>query len=120
MSETQRFPFVLPKPGSPANKTLDYSIYLPISFSPGYDIHNRPPYAEHYNLSIQRELGKSTCHACSYAYVGAGPHANLHNTTPIPATVALVAAATCADMSPAKDQTYLIHAVAPACPDSKH
>jgi Carboxypeptidase regulatory-like domain len=72
MSETQRFPFVLPTPGSPANKTLDYSIYLPISFSPGYDIHNRPPYAEHYNLSIQRELSKST--VLTLAYVGTQGH----------------------------------------------
>ena len=72
MSEGQRFPFVLPKPGSPANKTLDYSIYLPISFSPGYDIHNRPPYAEHYNLSIQRELSKST--VVTLAYVGTQGH----------------------------------------------
>jgi len=72
MSEGQRFPFVLPKPGSPANKTLDYSIYLPISFSPGYDIHNRPPYAEHYNLSIQRELSKST--VLTLAYVGTQGH----------------------------------------------
>jgi hypothetical protein len=72
MSEGQRFPFVFPKPGSPANKTLDYSIYLPISFSPGYDIHNRPPYAEHYNLSIQRELSKST--VLTLAYVGTQGH----------------------------------------------
>ena len=68
----QRFPFTFPKPGSPANKTLDYSIYLPISFSPGYDIHNTPPYAEHYNLSIQRELSKST--VLTLAYVGTQGH----------------------------------------------
>jgi len=71
-SETQRFPFVLPKPGAASNKTLDYSIYLPISYSPGYDIHNRPPYAEHYNLSIQRELSKST--VLTLAYVGTQGH----------------------------------------------
>jgi len=71
-SQTQRFPFTLPTPGSPANKTLDYSVYLPISYSPGYDIHNRPPYAEHYNLSIQRELGKST--VLTLAYVGTQGH----------------------------------------------
>jgi hypothetical protein len=71
-SQTQRFPFVLPKPGAPSNKTLDYSIYLPISFSPGYDIHNTPPYAEHYNLSIQRELSKST--VLTLAYVGTQGH----------------------------------------------
>jgi hypothetical protein len=68
----QRFPFTFPVPGSPANKTLDYSKYLPISFSPGYDIHNRLPYAEHYNLSIQRELSKST--VLTLAYVGTQGH----------------------------------------------
>jgi len=71
-SQTQRFPFTFPVPGSPANKTLDYSRYLPISYSPGYDIHNRPPYAEHYNLSIQRELGKSM--VLTLAYVGTQGH----------------------------------------------
>jgi hypothetical protein len=71
-SQTQRFPFTFPVPGSAANKTLDYSIYLPISFSPGYDIHNRMPYAEHYNLSIQRELSKST--VLTLAYVGTQGH----------------------------------------------
>ncbi len=71
-SQTQRFPFTFPIPGSPNNKTLDYSIYLPISFSPGYDIHNTMPYAEHYNLSIQRELGKST--VLTLAYVGTQGH----------------------------------------------
>jgi hypothetical protein len=71
-SQTQRFPFVFPIPGDPANNTLDYSKYLPISFSPGYDIHNRLPYAEHYNLSIQRELSKST--VLTLAYVGTQGH----------------------------------------------
>jgi hypothetical protein len=71
-SQTQRFPFTFPVPGNPANKTLDYSRYLPISFSPGYDIHNRLPYAEHYNLSIQRELTKAT--VLTLAYVGTQGH----------------------------------------------
>src|SRR5579864_6958963 len=71
-SQVQRFPFVFPVPGSPANKTLDYSRYLPISFSPGYDIHNQLPYAEHYNLSLQRELTKST--VLTLSYVGTQGH----------------------------------------------
>jgi hypothetical protein len=71
-SQTQRFPFTFPIPGSPANQTLDYSIYLPISYSPGYDIHNRMPYAEHYNLSIQRELSKAT--VLTLAYIGTQGH----------------------------------------------
>jgi hypothetical protein len=71
-SQTQRFPFTFPTPGSPANKTLDYSIYLPISFSPGYDIHNRLPYAEHYDLSIQRQLSRNT--VLTLSYVGTQGH----------------------------------------------
>ena len=47
--------------GRAANKTLDFSVYEPFNFFPGYDIHNKLPYAEHFNLSIQRELGKSPC-----------------------------------------------------------
>ena len=71
-SQTQRFPFVLPTPGDPKNKTLDYSVYLPIQGSPGYDIHNTVPYAEHYNFSIQRQLTEST--ALTMAYVGTQGH----------------------------------------------
>jgi hypothetical protein len=71
-SQTQRFPFVLPTPGDPANKTLDYSVYLPIQGSPGYDINNRVPYAEHYNFTLQRSLGNST--VLSLGYVGTQGH----------------------------------------------
>jgi hypothetical protein len=72
VSQGQRFPFVFPVPGSPANKTLNYGQYLPINGSPGYDINNRLPYAEHFNLSIQRELSKST--VLTLAYVGTEGH----------------------------------------------
>jgi hypothetical protein len=71
-SQTQRFPFTFPTPGSTANKTLDYSIYLPLSYSPGYSIHNRMPYAEDYNLTVQRELSKST--VLTVAFVGTQGH----------------------------------------------
>jgi hypothetical protein len=71
-SQGQRFPFNFPIPGDPANKNLDYSVYLPISFSPGYSIHNRLPYAEHYNFSIQRALSPST--VLTLAYVGTQGH----------------------------------------------
>ena len=71
-SQTQRFPFKFPIPGDPANKTLDYSIYLPISYSPGYHIHNRLPYAEHYNFSIQRQIARSTL--LTVAFVGTQGH----------------------------------------------
>jgi len=71
-SQTQRFPFVLPTPGDPANKTMDYSVFLPIQGSPGYDIHNRVPYAEHYNFTIQRSLSNST--VLTLGYVGTQGH----------------------------------------------
>jgi hypothetical protein len=71
-SQGERFPFTFPIPGAPSNKTLDYSVYLPISYSPGYSIHNRMPYAEDYNFTIQRELSKST--VLTLAYVGTQGH----------------------------------------------
>src|SRR5439155_19389261 len=42
--------------------------YLPIAYSPGYNIHNKLPYAEHFNLTIQREIAKSA--VLSIGYVG--------------------------------------------------
>jgi hypothetical protein len=70
--EGQRFPFTVPTPGSPANKTLDFSVYEPLSYFPGYDVHNKLPYAEHFNFSIQRELSKST--VLTVSYVGTEGH----------------------------------------------
>ncbi|PYQ41855.1 MAG: hypothetical protein DMG99_10205 [Acidobacteria bacterium] len=43
-----------------------------MSYFPGYDIHNKLPYAEHFNLSMQRELSKST--VLTLAYVGTEGH----------------------------------------------
>ncbi len=68
----QRFPYTLPIPGAPSNKTLDFSVFEPINYFPGYYIHNKLPYAEHFNLSIQRELTKST--VLTMAYVGTEGH----------------------------------------------
>lgn len=70
--EGQRFPFTIPIPGSPSNKTLSFKVYEPMSYFPGYDIHNRLAYAEHFNLSIERELSKST--VLTLAYVGTEGH----------------------------------------------
>lgn len=68
----QRFPFTAPLPGAASNKNLDFSIYEPFNFFPGYNIHNVLPYAEHFNMSIQRELSKST--VLTLAYVGTAGH----------------------------------------------
>jgi hypothetical protein len=86
-SQGQRFPFTFPTPGSPANKTLDYSVYLPLSASPGYDIHNRLPYAEDYNLTIQRELSKST--VLTAAFVGTQGHKLISQYAANPGNAAL-------------------------------
>lgn len=71
-SQVQRFPFVLPVPGSPSIKNLDWSVFLPITSSPGYQPGNKLPYAEHYNFSLQRELSSST--VLTLAYVGTEGH----------------------------------------------
>jgi hypothetical protein len=68
----QRFPFTAPVPGAPSNQKLDFSVYEPFNFFPGYAIQNKLPYAEHFNLSIQRELSKST--VLTLAYVGTEGH----------------------------------------------
>lgn len=86
-SAGQRFPFTFPIPGSPANKTLDYSKYLPISYSPGYSIHNRMPYAEDYNFTLQRELTKST--VLTLAYVGTQGHKLISQYSANPGNAAL-------------------------------
>ena len=85
--EGQRFPFTVPTPGSPANKTLDFSVYEPMSYFPGYDIHNKLPYAEHFNFSIQRELSRST--VLTLSYVGTAGHRLIAQTEANPGDVAL-------------------------------
>jgi Carboxypeptidase regulatory-like domain len=85
--EGQRFPFTVPTPGNPNNKNIDFSIYEPMSFFPGYDIKNRLPYAEHFNLSIQRELSKST--VLTLAYVGTEGHRLIEQEDVNPGNAAL-------------------------------
>jgi carboxypeptidase family protein len=83
----QRFPFTAPVPGSPANKTLDFSVYEPFNFFPGYSPQNALPYAEHFNLSIQRELSKST--VLTLAYVGTEGHRLITQMDANPGSAAL-------------------------------
>ena len=70
-SQTQRFPFVAPKAGDPANATLSFAQYMPI-VGPGFANNNKLTYAEHYNFSIQRQLSEST--VLTLAYVGTQSH----------------------------------------------
>lgn len=50
-----RFPFTIP----PAGATGIWAKYMPIAFSPTYKSTNKLPYAEHFNLTIQREIAKT-------------------------------------------------------------
>jgi hypothetical protein len=68
----QRFPYTLPIPGNPANKDLSFAPFEPFTYYPGYNIHNKLAYAEHFNMSIQRELTRST--VLTIAYVGTEGH----------------------------------------------
>jgi len=68
----QRFPFTAPIPGDPKNATLDFAVYEPMNYFPGYNKSNVLPYGQHFNLSIQRELSKST--VLTLAYVGTSGH----------------------------------------------
>jgi len=83
----QRFPFTAPLPGDPANKNLSFAIYEPFTFYPGYNIHNVLPYAEHFNLSIQRELAKNT--VMTVAYVGTEGHHLITQNEAIPGSPSL-------------------------------
>src|SRR5579871_5036393 len=58
-----------------------------MSYFPGYDIHNRVPYAEHFNFSIQRELSRST--VLTISYVGTEGHRLIAQTEANPGDPAL-------------------------------
>jgi hypothetical protein len=71
----QRFPLQLPKlgasPGHP-DSTVDWAQFEPISGMPAYDPGNLSPYTEQYNLSIERQLDRSTL--LTFGYVGSQAH----------------------------------------------
>ena len=67
-SQGHPFPFVIPVPGSAAAKNFDFSYYYPLSSTLGYATDNALPYGIDYNLTIQRQLSKSTF--LSVGYVG--------------------------------------------------
>ncbi len=71
-SQTQRFPFILPVPGSPAVKNIDWSVFFPITSSPGYLKTNKLPYTEQYNFTIERQLDSKS--VLKVAYVAEAGH----------------------------------------------
>jgi len=67
-SQGQPFPYVIPAPGSAAAKNFNFAPYLPLVSTFGYEIHNKLPYAMHYNFTVQRQLSSSM--VLSVGYVG--------------------------------------------------
>jgi hypothetical protein len=71
----QPFPYTFaPLNSSRSNPdaNINWATYEPISGIPGYDIHNRTPYTEEWNLSIERQTGPNT--VLSATYVGTSTH----------------------------------------------
>ncbi|MGA3193322.1 MAG: hypothetical protein ABSD73_12620, partial [Candidatus Bathyarchaeia archaeon] len=64
----QRFPFKIPPPGA----TGIWPQYLPLSGAPTFKRDNRLPYAEHFNLTLQREIRNSM--VLTVSYVGTRGH----------------------------------------------
>lgn len=68
-NEGQRFPPPLPPTNVSAShpdSTINWANFLPIGSSPTVATNARVPYAEHYNLSLQRQLGDRTIFSVSY------------------------------------------------------
>jgi hypothetical protein len=71
----QRFPVALPPPNVSASNPysgFNWSLVEPISFGYTFYHKNRLPYSEHYEFSLQRELGAET--VVSVSYVGNQAH----------------------------------------------
>ncbi len=66
--EGQRFPVALPTTGTPIN----WANFLPIGTSPAFYYKNVLPYTEEYQLSIQRQVARTTL--LNLSYVGAQGH----------------------------------------------
>jgi hypothetical protein len=74
-SELQRFPVVFPPLNVSAknpDNNVNWTLFTPIASSPGFFNKNRLPYAEDYELSIQRQFTSST--VATLSYVGTQGH----------------------------------------------
>jgi hypothetical protein len=70
VSQGQHFPFTFPSGNGPF-PDFQFGSLMPL-YVPGYYNHNKTQMAEHYNVSIQRQLDKST--VLTVAYVGTQGH----------------------------------------------
>ena len=77
-SEGQRYPVVFPPANVSASNpdpNVNWAQFEPISSSPGYWYKNRLPYAEHYEMSFERQLGSNSM--MNVSYVGTQSHRSL-------------------------------------------
>jgi Carboxypeptidase regulatory-like domain len=89
-NEGQRFPFAFPPRGVSASNpdtTFNWAGAEPIIGALAYDHNNVTPYAEDYELSVQRELGSGT--VLSLSYVGTQGHKLLTELESNPGNAAL-------------------------------
>lgn len=88
----QKFPVPpIPKNVSAQNpdNSVNWSQFIPIASSPGFYYKNRLPYAEDYELSLQRQLTRSTL--LTISYVGTQGHSLLATLESNPGSPALCA-----------------------------
>ncbi len=86
----QPFPSPIPAFGASAshpNTSVDWSKYAPITGDPAFYYRNTSPYTESYNLSVERELARSTF--LKLGYVGSQAHHLLVLTSANPGNPAL-------------------------------
>lgn len=103
---TSPFPIQLPPP-----QDLDFGAkgFLPISSSPGFKPTNRLPYAEEYELSIQRQFSSSTL--LTLSYVGTQAHRLLSTQEANPGNPAICLALQAYGCGPSKENnTYILPA----------
>ncbi len=103
-THTVPFPIQLPVP-----QNFDFAGlgYLPIGSSPGFWYKNRLPYAEQYELSIQRQFASSTL--LTLSYVGTQAHRLLSTQEANPGNPALCLALQAYGCGPnAENNTYLL------------
>jgi hypothetical protein len=89
-SQQQRFPLVFPPltvSASHPDSNVNWALFTPIASSPGFFHKNRLPYAEDYELSIQRQFTANTIMTVSY--VGTQGHRLLSTLESNPGNPAL-------------------------------
>jgi hypothetical protein len=92
VNEGQRFPVPVPPlniSASNPDTSLNWAQFVPLGSSPAFFHENRLPYAEHYDISLQRQFGSATI--LSMSYVGTQAHRLLATVEANPSSPALCA-----------------------------